>query len=142
MRILLFGLILIGANPLAAQLQRVMHQSFTLDTAHVITFELPGNLSVETWAGDNILVETKAQLYDASEGILNHFIEKGRYKLEAELQADTLRVTAFDPKRDPIKTLKGECSEVVVVRFFIPDTFSQADSTRWVRPRKAPPGER
>ena len=118
-------------TPLAAQLQRIMHQSFTLDTLHHLVFALPGEYQVESWAGDNILTETKVQLYDASEGILTHFIEKGRYQLEAETGADTLRIFALDPERKPIRTLNGEASELVNLRIFIPEAFVEAGPGYW-----------
>lgn len=128
-------LALFALLPLAgqAQLQRVMHQAFPLDTVDFLQMDLPGTFQVETWAGDNVLTETKIQLFDASEGILKHFVEKGRYRLETKITSDSLYLFAVDNERKPIRTLKGECSETVELRIFVPDTFEEETPNLWTR---------
>lgn len=131
---LIFVLTFLFFNPLFGQLQKVFHQTFEIDTINQIHFDQLGEYKVESWAGNNIMTETKVKLYQASEGILDHLIEAGRYELEANAQGESVRLSAKDKLRRPIKTHKGECAEIVELRIFIPDSFEKLGEHGWKRP--------
>ena len=116
-----------------AQLQKTIHKTFQIDSAEVITLELYGEYQIETWAGDNILTETKIQVFNASKTILNFLLENGRYDIKMELLEKTLLLQSKYQNRTPIKTKVGESKEVVNLRIFIPDTFVASGNNRWIK---------
>jgi len=132
--ILIFFAALLSAVPAQAQLQKVLHRPFELDSAQVIVLDLYGEYEVNPWAGDNILVEITVKLYQATDGILKHFIEKEeRYEMDASREGEVFKLVSKDKKRNPIKTRNGECFETVVVRVFLPDRFDADGEHRWKR---------
>jgi|APTNR8051073442_1049403.scaffolds.fasta_scaffold02523_4 hypothetical protein len=131
---------LLGSVPLHAQLQKVLHRPFETDSAQVIVLDLYGEYQVQPWAGDNILVEMTVKLYQASDGLLKHFIEKEkRYEMDVVREGEVFKLVSKDKKREPIKTPHGECFETVEMRIFLPDRFDPDGDHRWKR--KAVPGE-
>jgi len=132
--ILFFFAALMSSLPLQAQLQKVLHRPFETDSAQVIVLDLYGEYEVQPWAGDNILVEMTVKLYQASDGLLKHFIEKEkRYEMDSSLEGDVFKLVSKDKKREPIKTTHGECFETVAVRIFLPDRFDPDGEHRWKR---------
>ncbi len=129
----IFGLLLF-ANTSRAQLQRFIHQTFTLDSVNTFKINLYGAFVVEQWAGDALMIETQVSLSDASEGILNHFIKEGRYEIKAKLEGEILTLFSKDKERRPIKTAQGERKEVVIMRIFVPELWLSAGENTWTRP--------
>jgi len=130
--ILFFFTALLGSVPVQAQLQKVLHRPFEPDSAQVIVLDLYGEYQVQPWAGDNILVETTVKLYQASDGLLKHFIEKEkRYEMEVVREGEVFKLVSKDKKRATIKTPHGECFETVEVRIFLPDRFDPDGDHRW-----------
>lgn len=124
-----------------AQNQRYIHQTFELDTATTLVLDLYGEFEVEKWVGSSIMIETRASLYDASEAIFEHFIEEGRYEIEATLEVGTLTLSSKDKVRSPIKTSAGERREEVHVRIFIPEDLKESGTHTWAIPEKEVPKE-
>lgn len=123
------------------QLQKLLHQTFELGTATQISLDLYGEYEIQVWAGNTILTETTIKLYDASPGILNHFVEKGRYDIKSQLTSDALKLTSEDKERSPIKTNKKEeegkvSFEEVKLRLFMPDTFKKTGENTWSKPEE------
>lgn len=116
------------------QLQKILHQTFEVDSFAVIQLDVYGEYQVELWAGNNIMTETSIKLYQASEGILNHLVEAKRYDLETEKEGQLIKLFSVDKERPPIKTHKGECSEVINLRIFVPDSFGKTAEHSWSRP--------
>jgi hypothetical protein len=129
-----------------AQNQRFLHVTFPLDTATILELDLFAIDTVETWVGDAVLVETQVRLYDASEGVFNHYINKEkRYDIEAQREGETLRLVSKDKQRPKIKVPdrnapeKGamkECVEKVTVKVLIPDVLKPAGDKRWERAKE------
>jgi hypothetical protein len=122
---------LLPATGAVAQLQTIIHQAFELDTTEVIQFELFGAYEAQPWSGNTVLTETIVQLHEASDGILKHFVEHGRFQIEAALEGEVIRLFSQDRERRPIKTKNGECLEIVKMRIFVPDNYQPEGEHRW-----------
>lgn len=128
----LFIISLLTVSNAEAQLEKVMHQTFEVGTAEAISLDLVGEYSIEKWAGNTVMTETKVELYEASPAILNHFVNKAnRYEVVADTLHNQLQLSSLDKERKPIRTKTQECPEIVHIRIFVPDTFEMTgDSTR------------
>ena len=111
-------------SALRAQNEKVIHQTFELTGIQELTLDLVGELEIEFWACDNLLSETKIQLYDAAPHVLEFFInEKKRYEILETRAGEGLTLSANDPYRDPIQYKGTTCFEAVRLRIFVPDSF-------------------
>lgn len=119
-----------------AQLEKVIHQTFEIGEANNIALDLVGTYEIEPWAGNNILTETKIQMFNASPAILNHFVKEKRYEIQVESEGISLKLISFDKERRAIKYKEGECSEIVNVRIFVPEDFEKIDKSHLVRKAK------
>lgn len=127
------GLLCLSIN-LQAQLQKIIHQTFSVDEFNAIEFDLYGTFELESWAGNEILTETQIKLYRANSAILEHFVDAGRYKILEEVNGETIRLSSQDKERKPIRVREGEeSSEEVVLRIYIPDTFAESEPLKWSR---------
>ncbi len=120
----LLFLSLLLSTALQAQLERIIHDEFDVDEISVLNLDLYGEYEIVPWAGNKILVETKIELYSATNAILNHFIEAGRYKIDLLGDVGEASMVSMDMERKPIRTKSGECSEYVSIRLFIPEDFN------------------
>ncbi len=123
------------------QNQKYIHQTFSMDTAKVLQLDLFGEFSIEPWLGDAVMVETRISLYDASESILKHFIEQGRYAVEATRNGASLMLKSKDKERKPIGTPRGVSREEVAVRVFIPEQLQPLGPNQWTLPKDEAPEE-
>lgn len=120
----------------SAQLTKVLHQTFEVDSVDKITLSLVGEYEVEKWAGNTILTETKIEIYDASPGIFKFFIEeKGRYDIVAEIDGMTASLFSNDSERKTIKNKENdtECFELIKLKIFVPDDFNIDDPVNLIR---------
>ena len=135
---LIVFVLLLSPAALPAQVQRIGHQTFAVsDSVQQLQLQFFGQYEVESWAGNNILLETKVRLFNASQGILEHFLEAGRYEVKAEEAGMSLTLSAVDKERRPIQTSNGNCFEEVMQRVFIPEAFIPSGEGQW---RRFPPG--
>ncbi|HFA51103.1 MAG TPA: hypothetical protein ENJ95_18985 [Bacteroidetes bacterium] len=118
-----------------SQLEKTIHQTFDVSQSNAISFDLVSDSTVIVpWAGNNVLTETKIELYDASPSILKHFIEKDqRYAIQADSTSGVFRLSSVKMKREPIRTKNGECYENVQIRLFVPDDFELQGKNKLVR---------
>lgn len=144
--LLLFSVLLCPAAN--AQLEKLLHQTFETKGVQEITLDLSGNeITVESWAGNLIMTETKITLENATPAILEHFIKMGRYEvLENRPEgATSLTLVSKDKERRAIKSTKGEFKETVNVRVFMPEFFSASNEkgpwTRRIEQTDMPPLE-
>ena len=123
------------ALPLAqAQFSKTIHNSIEADSADVITVDLAGEVSVEPWAGNTILVETQIRLYNATKGVFEYFVEQaGRYDVLHEQSGNSLRVYSKDMARKIIQTKHGQSEEEVTVRVMLPRAFADTGSGSYRR---------
>lgn len=118
-----------------AQHQRIMHRTFPMDTATILELDLFGEYTIETWVGNDIMIETNVSLANVPEGIFNHYIKEGRYEIEEKREGETLLLVSKDKKRPQIKTPKGNAEEVILVKIFIPDVMEASGDKRWTKPK-------
>ena len=119
-----------------AQLTKVLHQTFEIDSVEKITLSLVGEYEVEKWAGNTILTETKIEIYDATKGIFKFFIEeKGRYDIVAEIDGMNATIFSNDSERRTIKNKETdkECYEFIRLKIFVPEDFNIDDPINLIR---------
>lgn len=119
-----------------AQLSKVLHQTFEVDSVNTIAINIVGEYELEKWAGNNILTETKVELYDTKAGVFKYLVEeKKRYDIVAEINNGTASLFSFQSKRDAIKNREtgNECYEVVKVKILVPDDFNIENPANLVR---------
>jgi len=119
-----------------AQLTKVLHQTFEIDSVEKITLSLVGEYEVEKWAGNTILTETKIEIYDATKGIFKFFIEeKGRYDIVADIDGMNATIFSNDSERRTIKNKETdkECYEFIRLKIFVPEDFNIDDPINLIR---------
>ena len=131
-------------TPLHAQFSKTMHTSFEADSARVIRVDIVGEVSVEPWAGNTVLVETRARLYNSSKGVFDYFVEReGRYDVLAEVEGETLRLYSKVPERKTVQSKSGVAREEVLVRVLLPKAFlDEAGSVGTYTRTETPAGSR
>ncbi|MBI1224046.1 MAG: hypothetical protein GC192_02305 [Bacteroidetes bacterium] len=91
-----------------------------------VQFDLYGTYTLVPWAGNNILVETKIQLFNSSASILKHFVEKDqRYLIEEDTTNNgILRLFSHDMKRATLRSKSGVTStEEIETKIYIPEKY-------------------
>ena len=131
--LLLFSLSLFTSD-LSAQVRKILHQSFEIESTNTVNLDLAGEYEIVHWAGNAILVETSIELYSASRAIFEAFKEDGRYEVEAETNNDQTILQSIDKERRPIRNKnKEECFEIIKVRVLIPEDFDVQDQKTLIR---------
>ena len=143
-QLLLVFLMLAGLSAFGQQ-RRVIHQTYDLDGIAAVQFDIKDNYEVELWAGTALLIETTVEMWeinangkvDAPESIFKYFVDKGRYQTSgALLNGNQLRIQSKDMQRSAIRTKTGDCSEEVLVKIMLPDSFQKTGDHAWARSDK------
>lgn len=108
------------------------HQSFEVDQVNAIDIQLEGNVQVETWAGNTVLVEVYVTTANGSSAILTHLQKQGRFDLQFIADGNKALLSKKDVIRQPIKTKGVELDETVKYLISIPDSF-RTDNTELMR---------
>ena len=124
MRIFLaFSLFFLSAS-VFAQLERTLHQTFSLDSIDQVQVDLTGEVTCETWAGAGLLTETHVELYNASKDLLTFFVEKQeRYLVEEKRSAPSLQISSAQSERRAIQYRGEVCTENVRITVYVPEEF-------------------
>lgn len=132
-----FSLLLAATLSVSAQLKHTQHQTFQLDSINQVQIELVDPFTVETWAGNQLMTETQVQLYQASESVLQFFLNNDRYSIVTDSAvSNMMALRSKDTQRRKIKTKFGECEERISVRVFVPEDFEKKSDKIWARPVK------
>lgn len=107
-------------------MERTLYQSYEIDSVRRVNLDLPEDFGLYAWAGNTVLVETHIQLFEASPALLDFFIKQKRYQIDMVRGTEEASLAPVQPDRKPIKTARGECTEIVTVKVFVPDTFEWA----------------
>ncbi|MEQ8706189.1 MAG: hypothetical protein RIC19_19815 [Phaeodactylibacter sp.] len=135
---ILIGLFLLS-SPAQAQLKKTLHKVFEVpETANQLVLNIyeGDSYDVIPWAGNTIMAETNVEMYKASRGVFDFFLEEGRYDFITAPQGDSLIVSSKDLLRRVIKLEDVEALEKVHSRIYIPDYFVQQSPTFWERPEE------
>jgi hypothetical protein len=116
-----------------AQVQEKLYWTFPTDSLTAIQLELADAYEVRSWSSDQVMVAAEINLYNASQGMLDHLVEAGRYGLRDTLQQQELWLRAEQPQRASIARGGMVCREDIKLEIFIPKTFVATDDRRWVR---------
>jgi len=125
LRILLSTILLLVVSSLFGQFSKTVHHTFEADSAQTISVEVQGEVSIENWEGNTVLVETNIRVYNASKSLFEFMVEEqGRYEVLADLSGNSLKITSKDKERRIIQTKKGQANEEVLVRVRLPKRFN------------------
>lgn len=117
-----------------AQIQKSFHQVYEIgDSVEIIELSLHGEYEYKSWPGNNIMLQTKITLYDATPSILKFFMENGRYEVEATESGKELLLLALDKERRVIKSSGVECFEEVKQVIFLPEEFTDAGEGKFFK---------
>ncbi len=107
-----------------AQFSKTMHSSFPVEGAEAIQINLVDNVTVESWAGNTILVQTDVRLFNASKGLFDFLTgEDGRYLVSAGTDGTTLNLVNVKPSRAELVSKQGTCREEINVKVLLPADF-------------------
>ena len=124
MRTLLFGFLLLSTASFA-QLERTLHQTFSLDSIDRVQVDLTGDVTFETWSGASLLAETHVALYQGNKDLLQFFVEKQeRYRIEEQRTAPALQLASAQPERRAIQYRGKVCREEVQITVYVPEEFA------------------
>ena len=106
-----------------AQLEKILHATYEVDSLETISLEIAGEYVIEKWAGNMILAETTVKLYDGSKNILKHFIDNGRYDLVLSMEGKNAKLSSSITRNNPIRTKNGECYELTFTKLLVPEDY-------------------
>jgi hypothetical protein len=122
-------------NQVFGQLEKTIHQTFNVTDATNIAVQVSGDFKVENWPGDAVLVETSIKLENATNAILKHVVETGRYTIVLEDQGNgsNFLLKEQNTKRAKINTKNGLVNETIEIKIFIPSFFDISNPTLCTR---------
>lgn len=128
----------VWAGTAHAQWQKTVHQAFLLpDSLQTLTLDLPWSYTVSSWINNGVMVETSILLENASETVLQTALKEGRYTLRTDtLDNQMLRLRPAPEDFPPMISSKGKVREIIQLRIFIPEIFTQEQDNRWVRKKE------
>lgn len=124
-------------SPAQAQLKKTLHKVFEVPEATdklVFNIYEGDSYDIIPWAGNTIMAETHVEMYQASRGVFDFFLEEGRYDFITRPEGDSLIVSSKDLLRRVIKLEDVEALEKVHSRIYIPDYFVQQSADVWEWP--------
>ncbi|MFK8055910.1 MAG: hypothetical protein AB8F78_07320 [Saprospiraceae bacterium] len=134
LRFLLSTALLFLIGSLFGQFSKTVHHTFEADSAQTITINIEGEVIVEAWEGNTVLVETNIRLYNASKSLFEFMVEEqGRYEVLGNISGQTLAITSKDSERRIIQTKKGQANEEIFVRVRLPKKFTGEGSGPYAR---------
>lgn len=108
------------------------HDSFELnDSIQSLTFNLTGENTIEYWAGNTILIETKVKSEEANEKLLNYLKQKDRYKIIQQKNGATLTIASKNQSKKGIVTKSGEIEEKITHTVFLPENFIKTEENTY-----------
>ena len=117
---IVFILSLFFASSAFGQIERSLFKSFDLAEIDQIKVDLDKDeVKVQTWPGDNILVESNIAFYDGTKSIFESLIENGRYSLEDTRSASVLTLSGNAKIKNPI----SGTTEVIERTIYIPECY-------------------
>ena len=112
-----------------AQIKKVLHKTYSIDSARTLQLDFVGEYEVVPWAGSTVLTETSIELYDANINIFRFFLNQGRYDIDLMLEGDQAQFIAHDKVRPDIQAGDKRCWEIIKLKIYLPEEFAAIDET-------------
>ena len=106
-----------------SQTVRRFHQNFDVEEIESIDIQVKGNVQVNTWAGNTILVEVNITTANGSAAVLNMLQKEGRYDLDLKKNGLSGQVENKMTHQQNIKVKGVEMDETIEYTISIPDSF-------------------
>lgn len=115
------------------QVQKTLHQTFDINGADKIQVSLADNYDVQTWAGNNVMIEMTIKLSHVQQNVLDYVVhQEGRYNIQLlRPQENIVQLVSKNPSRKSISVKGVDAEEVVLVRIFVPDTYNIEDKNQF-----------
>ncbi len=110
------------------QFTRVLYKTIPLEGLDSLVVDLSFETSQETWASNQLMIETNIQLFQVRQGILENLLENGRYDIDSKASSKTLKLA-----NTPVNALASPVREVIQVKLYIPDTFREISPGVWLK---------
>ena len=108
------------------------HNSFELsDSIQSVVFNLTGENTIEYWAGNTILIETKVKSEEANEKLLNYLKGKDRYKIIQQKNGTVLTIASENQSKRGIVTKAGEIEEQITHAVYLPENFIKTEENTY-----------
>lgn len=107
-----------------AQYAKTIHTTFPAVGVERVKVAVADSLTVGTWAGNVILVQTDVRLFNTTEGLFRHLTgEAGRYRIASSREGTTLNIVSEEPERRTIDTSVGVLEEEIHVKVLLPEDY-------------------
>jgi hypothetical protein len=127
-RLLLLCAMIFGSSQIiSAQVIRRFHQNFEVDSLSSIQIEVEGDVTINTWAGNTVLVEIYITSQNGSAAVLNLLQKEGRYDLEMLNSSLDGTVVQKMKHRQNIKVKGIDMDETIKYTISVPDNFAAED---------------
>ncbi len=126
--LILFCWLLLPMSFLRAQFTQILYHTETLDAKDSLVLNLDLTAGIETWASNQVLLETTIRLSKVNTGLLEHLVKSGRYEVEVVKGETSLRLV-----QKPINPLAAPAQEEISLKLYIPDSFKPIGEGVWLR---------
>jgi hypothetical protein len=115
---LLFTLLFLSQT-IFSQISRTTYEVIPSENITHVNVQMDGDVVVERWTGDRVMIETKVDIYNASNSLVEFLIKEGRYELDKQPAGSS--ITLSNRKNNKAITIKGiMVSEILKQRVFVP----------------------
>jgi hypothetical protein len=112
----------------------IFHKTIPVDSINSIALDIAetDELSVVSWPGNYLLIETSVLMYNGQKNLMNTLKEEGRWDIEPTLVGETLQLTSKEKLRPVMRTKRGMTEDVVQIVIYLPEAF-KANGASYVR---------
>jgi hypothetical protein len=110
-----------------AQVVRRFHQSFDVEELTQLVVHAEGDVKINTWAGNTILVEVLIVTNIGTAAVVNLLQKEGRYELVLESAGDKTAIAHKLHHRQNIKVKGVDMDEAITYTISVPDSFTAED---------------
>jgi hypothetical protein len=127
-RFLFFALVICACvTNSSAQVIKRYHQNFSVDSLSSLRLEVEGDVAVNTWAGNTLLVEISVNSANGSNSVLNFLQKEGRYDLELQTTVVDGVLRQKAGQRQGFKIKGVDLEEIIKYTISVPDSFIAED---------------
>jgi hypothetical protein len=120
----MFALLLSIAYQANSQTVKRFHQNFEVEEISAIQIAAEGDVTINTWAGNSVLVEIYITTSVGTPAVINLLQKDGRYDLLLEKSATNAMVVNKVKHRQLIKVKGIDMDETIKYTISVPDSFA------------------